>query len=449
VHLADGLSAMPEQQRRALLLREWQGLSYREIGAELHLTQGATEQLLFRARRTLARELTAPRRAPRANLRSRIAVGSLVARLRDLWSAVSAVKATLAATAAVGAVVISAGPAIESPRAGVRATPRDAGSPTMPQPAGPQASTAILARHAHAVLPLASTAAPAVESAQSADPGFPAPPIGLPEPSDAPTAPADASPPPSPATIGPGPAEETTPTPDPSAEGPSDSIDTTGNPPESGPPPWAHAAATREIAAARPDVAAGGGQPDWVDAPANPHADGAGPPAWAHTTEPGAAVASGGGQPDWVDTPANPHAAGADPPALAHTTEPGAAVAATPTEPAEVADAAPAQSSKPDAKPEHGLPLVAIEAGHPVSADTAPDPADGPPSENATTPDPSTVVDDVVVVAAAAVEPTVTVTPTPAPSAPAVDLPPAAAPAQAGGPPQTSPAAGKSKGKGP
>ena len=27
------LAAMPEQQRRAILLREWKGLSYREIGA--------------------------------------------------------------------------------------------------------------------------------------------------------------------------------------------------------------------------------------------------------------------------------------------------------------------------------------------------------------------------------------------------------------------------------
>jgi DNA-directed RNA polymerase specialized sigma24 family protein len=37
--------------------RPWQGLSYAEIAAELDLTQGAVETLLFRARRSLAREL--------------------------------------------------------------------------------------------------------------------------------------------------------------------------------------------------------------------------------------------------------------------------------------------------------------------------------------------------------------------------------------------------------
>jgi hypothetical protein len=38
-------------------MREWQGLSYREIAAELSLTEGAVETLLFRARRSLADKL--------------------------------------------------------------------------------------------------------------------------------------------------------------------------------------------------------------------------------------------------------------------------------------------------------------------------------------------------------------------------------------------------------
>jgi RNA polymerase sigma factor (sigma-70 family) len=58
LRLPDALQEMPEQQRRALLLREWQGLSYREIGVELDLSQSAVETLLFRARRSLARRLT-------------------------------------------------------------------------------------------------------------------------------------------------------------------------------------------------------------------------------------------------------------------------------------------------------------------------------------------------------------------------------------------------------
>ena len=54
------LAAMPEQQRRAILLREWKGLSYREIASELELSQSAVETLIFRARRSLAQALEGP-----------------------------------------------------------------------------------------------------------------------------------------------------------------------------------------------------------------------------------------------------------------------------------------------------------------------------------------------------------------------------------------------------
>jgi RNA polymerase sigma factor (sigma-70 family) len=57
--LTSALLVLPEQQRRALLLREWQGLSYREIADEMRLSQAAVETLLFRARRSLAEALTA------------------------------------------------------------------------------------------------------------------------------------------------------------------------------------------------------------------------------------------------------------------------------------------------------------------------------------------------------------------------------------------------------
>ena len=54
IGIEDALASMPEQQRRAILLREWQGLSYREIAEELEVTQSAVETLIFRARRSLA-----------------------------------------------------------------------------------------------------------------------------------------------------------------------------------------------------------------------------------------------------------------------------------------------------------------------------------------------------------------------------------------------------------
>jgi len=56
----DALAALPEQQRRAILLREWKGLSYREVAAEMELSQGAVETLIFRARRSLAAALDEP-----------------------------------------------------------------------------------------------------------------------------------------------------------------------------------------------------------------------------------------------------------------------------------------------------------------------------------------------------------------------------------------------------
>jgi RNA polymerase sigma-70 factor (ECF subfamily) len=55
--LAEALNGLTAAQRRAILLREWQGLSYREIAEELDLSQAAVETLLFRARRALAARL--------------------------------------------------------------------------------------------------------------------------------------------------------------------------------------------------------------------------------------------------------------------------------------------------------------------------------------------------------------------------------------------------------
>ena len=60
VSLADltrALSAVPERQRRALLLREFQGFSYEEISIELGVSVAAVETLIFRARRSVAAEL--------------------------------------------------------------------------------------------------------------------------------------------------------------------------------------------------------------------------------------------------------------------------------------------------------------------------------------------------------------------------------------------------------
>jgi RNA polymerase sigma factor (sigma-70 family) len=97
--LTDALRELPEQQRRAILLREWQGLTYKEIAEEMQLSQAAVETLLFRARRTLAQALE--------KLRGTGDVGSLVAAFKSLLlgggTKVAATLVTVATTSVVAA----------------------------------------------------------------------------------------------------------------------------------------------------------------------------------------------------------------------------------------------------------------------------------------------------------------------------------------------------------
>ena len=57
VALETALGDLTDLQRRAILLREWRGLSYQEVAEELRISQSAVETLIFRARRTVARSL--------------------------------------------------------------------------------------------------------------------------------------------------------------------------------------------------------------------------------------------------------------------------------------------------------------------------------------------------------------------------------------------------------
>ena len=100
IGLPEALEGMPEQQRRALLLREWQGLSYKEIADELGLSQSAVETLLFRARRTLANGLAEEKGSGLARrIQNSGDAGSLLALLKSL--AVTG-GAKVAATVATG-----------------------------------------------------------------------------------------------------------------------------------------------------------------------------------------------------------------------------------------------------------------------------------------------------------------------------------------------------------
>jgi RNA polymerase sigma factor (sigma-70 family) len=113
IGLPEALNGMPKQQQRALLLREWQGLSYREIADELGITQAAVETLLFRARRALAAGLE--EEPKKKSLAQRVMnggdAGSWLTLIKSLLvtggSKVAATVATVAATSVVAATPVA------------------------------------------------------------------------------------------------------------------------------------------------------------------------------------------------------------------------------------------------------------------------------------------------------------------------------------------------------
>jgi RNA polymerase sigma factor (sigma-70 family) len=109
IRLTDALSHMPDNQRRAILLREWQGLSYHEIADDLKVSQSAVETLIFRARRALASNLERDPNRPRllARVRKAFDVGTLLAAAKTLFATSAAVKATAAVVAVSGAAVVA------------------------------------------------------------------------------------------------------------------------------------------------------------------------------------------------------------------------------------------------------------------------------------------------------------------------------------------------------
>lgn len=115
IGIEDALASMPEQQRRAILLREWQGLSYREIAEELEVTQSAVETLIFRARRSLAAGLEQPdsvkkprRKGFRRALHA-LDIGTIATAFKALLAGSAAVKATAAAVAVTAAATTAYG----------------------------------------------------------------------------------------------------------------------------------------------------------------------------------------------------------------------------------------------------------------------------------------------------------------------------------------------------
>jgi RNA polymerase sigma-70 factor, ECF subfamily len=102
--LQDALARLPEMQRRAFLMREWQGRSYAEIGQELGVTVPAVEALIFRARRALASDLGGEKSRSHA-----FDIASLVGAVKGLLGGGAAVKVAVGAATVVSAGAVVGG----------------------------------------------------------------------------------------------------------------------------------------------------------------------------------------------------------------------------------------------------------------------------------------------------------------------------------------------------
>ncbi len=115
IRLQDVLEEMPDGQRRAILLREWQGLTYREISDELGLSQAAVETLIFRARRALAQGLEQDGLTWKKRLRRGADLGGAIACIKALLGGGGAAAVKIAATTIAVATAAMAGATESTP----------------------------------------------------------------------------------------------------------------------------------------------------------------------------------------------------------------------------------------------------------------------------------------------------------------------------------------------
>lgn len=108
IGLSDALASLPEQQRRAILLREWQGLSYAEVAARLELTHSAVETLIFRARRSLAAALENPGKRGRLRLAHALDLAGLFAAVKGFFAGSASAKLAVAVVVAATTATVAA-----------------------------------------------------------------------------------------------------------------------------------------------------------------------------------------------------------------------------------------------------------------------------------------------------------------------------------------------------
>ena len=124
----EALASMPQKQRRALVLREWQGVPSREIASELGMSATATHALLTRARHSFAQALTLPGR-PVAGVVW--LVFELRSHLKALLGGVSA-KAAATSVAVIAVGVGAGGIAVDRSMADSKGPPAPARSTDRP-----------------------------------------------------------------------------------------------------------------------------------------------------------------------------------------------------------------------------------------------------------------------------------------------------------------------------
>jgi RNA polymerase sigma factor (sigma-70 family) len=184
--VAEALAALPEAQRRAVLLRDWQGLSYREVADELGVSLASAETLIHRGRKKLAHTLGEESRG--------FGLGSLLGWLKPGFVGSSVVAKVAIGTAVAIGVTVAAGGALVERAPSAPQAPRahavlSRHAPAIAAPAARRAPVSVV-HSAHALVTAHSARAP--ESSPAAGPAAAAPPAAEPTTVSAPT-PTDAA----------------------------------------------------------------------------------------------------------------------------------------------------------------------------------------------------------------------------------------------------------------
>jgi RNA polymerase sigma-70 factor (ECF subfamily) len=141
--LRQALGALPASQRRALLLREWRGLSYREIAGQLGTSVAAVETLIFRARKSVARHLE--RESSLGRLAGILNLGQIASAIKGAFTGAAALQVAAAATVLTLATVPAGDSSTQSVAGGAAAPSRastDEAQGRPEQPDGPAKNAA-------------------------------------------------------------------------------------------------------------------------------------------------------------------------------------------------------------------------------------------------------------------------------------------------------------------